>query len=268
MNCKLTILSPTLAEENVIINHIEWFLSLNRFDMQLIIVDQSACISSVAKNYSLLNDNFVYVHSSELGLSKNRNIGLDYVTGDFTVFFDDNSRFFVDIDYLIGFIDGNPYDAFCGSVVDNFGNIQSYTKLENPTALDVFNIDKCCNSNSLFIRSSLLKEFRFDILMGVGAFYGSCEELDLCYRLLNSKYSFFFNPEISVIHPAPIYSLGKSFSYGKGHGYLTRKLFKTLSISMVFVASIKFFKCIAKAMFFLKASNRYWVRGFVVGMFL
>lgn len=65
--------------------------------------------------------------------------------------------------------------------------------------------------NSYFINSSITmfikKEFilNFDENLGVGAKFGSCEDADLIYRILENKAKGFYTPKIELWHPEPNY---------------------------------------------------------------
>jgi hypothetical protein len=78
-------------------------------------------------------------------------------------------------------------------------------------------------SFTIFVRSGIIKGFRFDEQLGVGAVYGSGEESDLILFLLKNKNSGFYHAGDFIYHPFKTLDSERAFYYGKGYGALHKK---------------------------------------------
>ncbi|MDB1122413.1 glycosyltransferase family 2 protein [Vibrio algarum] len=166
---------------------------------EVIVVDQNQDdrIKLLLLEYECLN--IVYLQS-DLGLSKARNVGLKYYTGDIVCFPDDdciypqellhnvNQYFLLEsYDILMGkTIDENSYQIVAGK------NITTRQKLSTFYTLG--------SSTTLFVRRS--SDIEFDEQFGLGSIFGAEEENDLVFRLLKRGYTGYYNPSINyVFHP-------------------------------------------------------------------
>jgi len=76
----------------------------------------------------------------------------------------------------------------------------------------------------MFFRRDVVLDF--DENLGVGALYGSCEDADFLYRIINSGAVGIYTPAIEVWHPEPDFSnisLSKVENYAAGFGYFIMK---------------------------------------------
>jgi len=195
-------------------------------NLEIIIVDQNEK-GFLDKELSQFEDlKIKHFHSDIKGLSYNRNIGLSYATGDIICFPDDDCKFYTNtlvevsnilLDSNIDFCMGRIYDRETKKDI-----IKKWSKKD-------FKVNKF---NSYFINSSITmfikKEFilNFDENLGVGAKFGSCEDADLIYRILENKAKGFYTTKIELWHPEPNYreiSLEKVKNYASGFGYFVRK---------------------------------------------
>lgn len=133
-------------------------------------------------NFSYIDSavNIRVLHTPELlGISRARNCGADYAVGEFISFLDDDVRpdpnFF---QLTLDFLKKTPSAiGVLGSIQVN-GNVNAplFRKFRRPAMVEVstFTIWRLANGNSgVFRRTGA----RCDIRLGVGTYYGSCEDV-------------------------------------------------------------------------------------------
>lgn len=195
-------------------------------NLEIIIVDQNEN-SFLDKELSMYQDLYIkHIHSDTRGLSFNRNIGLTYATGDIICFPDDDCKFYENTFSQVSNILSSSAVDFCmGRIYDR----KEQKNIIKKWSIKEFKVNKF---NSYFINSSITlfvkKEFilDFDENLGVGAKFGSCEDADLIYRILENKAKGFYTPKIELWHPEVNYqviSLEKVKNYASGFGYFVRK---------------------------------------------
>ncbi|QKF76874.1 glycosyltransferase family 2 protein [Arcobacter defluvii] len=202
--------------------------------IQIIIVDQNEkgfLDKQLLSEYKDLD--IKYIHSDTKGLSLNRNIGLKYATGDIICFPDDDCKFYNDTLIEISNILLNPNIDFCmGQIYDRETKkdiIKRWSKKD--LKVNRFNSYFINSSITMFIKKNLVLDF--DENLGVGAKFGSCEDADFIYRILQNKANGIYTPKIELWHPEPNYqeiSLEKVKNYASGFGYFIRKNIDTIKI--------------------------------------
>jgi glycosyltransferase involved in cell wall biosynthesis len=221
----LTILTPTFGCTETMLAHYNWYKSLDEKNIQMIIVDQNHNINEDLLMASCIDELFVYLHSTVKGLSLNRNFAFEHVKGDYTIFLDDDARFYNDsLEQFFKCIRNNHSDIYLASIVDSAGILTSYTPSKKWVNIDKLNIRGHVNSNGLICKSSFFHDIKFDEKMGVGAYYGSCEEVDFTLKVLQKGGLVTYEPSLKIVHPPVPYGEQKAYSYGLGHGYITKKL--------------------------------------------
>jgi glycosyltransferase involved in cell wall biosynthesis len=276
----ITIITPSLNKESVLLDHYDWFSSLCREDLELIIVDQNSNqANSTLQNFSGKDGNFVYLYNPIKGLSLNRNYASKFASGKYIIYLDDDARFNADfIDKVKVYLKSYDVDILLCGVVDHDMQLTSYTPFSGQKNISIWNIEHKVNSNGLIVSRKLLSTLEFDQRMGVGAEFGSSEETDFVVKALISGHSVRYNGAINVIHPVAGISGNKAFSYGKGHGFFTQKLVgylkSSFSFALVYLISIKLLRAILKMFFgslfsFSHKGNLYknWCRGFLSALY-
>ncbi|WP_228777391.1 glycosyltransferase family A protein [Lonepinella koalarum] len=223
-------------------NEISEFLDsllLQEYDIsmiEIIIVDQNDKIdlSEIVANYSG-KLNIKHIISDKKGLSINRNIGLEYATGEYVAFPDDDCTYYPDTlsNTIRLFNDEKDVDVFLGRIYDR-KTLQNI--IRNWKELS-FKITK----NNFFLHYSSITIFhrankvRFDNELGVGQFFGSCEDTDYVWQLLNQRLQVKYTPDIVVWHPElnkNVMNYNKIYSYGLGFGAY---IYKNRSLENLFL---------------------------------
>lgn len=118
MQPKISIVMPTYRRGHIIWQTIQHIYAQTYTNWELIIIDNQA-----QGTYYFADERVqVYQHAERLGSSYARNMGLQYCSGDFVCFFDDDDAMFPE--YLETFINtfkGNPHAKLirCGMIVSN-----------------------------------------------------------------------------------------------------------------------------------------------------
>ena len=106
------------------------------------------------------------------GLSLARNKGLSVARGDFIAFPDDDCHYPNSlIEHVRKRFDSSPdIDVLTGRTTDTTGNESLSAFLDQDSAIDRWNVWKCGNSNTVFVRrSAIAAGLRFNEELGVGA---------------------------------------------------------------------------------------------------
>jgi GT2 family glycosyltransferase len=183
----------------------------------------------------------IHIRNPRRGLSLNRNIALEAASGQWIMLMDSDCC--VSEDYFIHFmrlIEHHPeVSLFAGKILEPDYNSPLFRnwpredqKLSTAMmwyfATSVNTIFKSGNDN-----------LRFDENFGLGARYGSCEDLDFFLRLERSRH---YSPDLKVFHPdifrqtLPRLRLD---SYSFGFGALCAKHAYPLGVIMLFSSFIK-----------------------------
>ena len=209
--------------------------------IEIIIIDQSDSdeIKNVCNMYNKKNNPFIiYKRSNNLGLSLNRNFGLQMATGDIVGFPDDDCIYYPDTlnNILSFFLDPECkcYDAVLGQIYDN-NNHQPLIKNwpQKKSKVTKFNFYKLSSSITLFCKKN---NMNFNESMGVGAKFGSCEDVEYIYKMLVSRGKIFYCPNVKVWHPEINFnevSLKRVESYASGLGYFITNGITPLKIGLL-----------------------------------
>ncbi|MFC7347702.1 glycosyltransferase family 2 protein [Chryseobacterium zhengzhouense] len=213
-------------------------------NFELILVDQNShtLIEEIVRKY----DNrfsIKYIRSDKKGLSYNRNIGLDLATGEIVGFPDDDCTYSKNVleDVKNTFIENN-FDFVLLKANDPITDLNFITAEER--TLTKKDIIKKCISYNVFTR--LKKDVEFDIQLGVGSFFGSGEETDYMWAVLDNQNIGGFAKNSTVYHPANLSSKDneRAYKYGLGFGAIFKKEYiRTKKISILF----QFFKYLLRS---------------------
>lgn len=202
-------------------------------DFELVVVDQNPDnrLSNILGSYE---DSFPITHARtrKKGLSKARNLGLEYCRGDILAFPDDDCGYPEDLLARVAerLASRPELDGLTGRSVGSQGETSSGRFSTRPGPVDKLNVWSRGISFAIFVRSRGVRGLRFDETLGVGAgtSWGSGEETDYLLRLLERGGEIHYDPELTVAHPASIppydaKARRKAYVYGCGMGYLLRR---------------------------------------------
>lgn len=195
--------------------------------IQVIIINQN---NSSRCNFELIEcDNFsvIVIDSNKRGLSLNRNIGLRRATGDWVMFWDADClmdfKFFKNFLFLVDENKGvNIFFGKINSIEHDKPIFRSWPRFsKNVTRFYVWQL--ATSVNGIWRRNSFLSGMSFDENFGLGAIYGSCEDVDF---YVNLKQSAYYSPNLITYHPhqdVGSVNFDKVISYSYGFGALCRK---------------------------------------------
>ena len=163
------------------------------------------------------------------GLSRARNVALQYARGDVIAFPDDDCTYPPGLLHSLAFrfqrypglggLIGCPVSDVSGRRFRGFSS--------HPMELTAANVWRLCSSIGLFLRKGVVEMVGgFDETLGVGAGtrWGAAEDRDYPLRALDLGVRMDYDPELKVLHPPGDYTnLGRAYSYGAGLGRVLRK---------------------------------------------
>lgn len=236
-------------------------LSTNSFAILLLVISQDSEIVYDNNNPGL---SIHFIKSPRLGLSEARNIGLNYlldnnISSEYIMFPDDDSSF--DDIFFVNFVNILGSQKSYITPIYNEGTKDLYLgkKYRNNGRVGINRYDLIGSPNQI-IQYDMYKQYlSFDNDLGVGAKYGSSEDLDLFIRLNSKGASFFYTDNIYSFHPKKTdkykdVSLGlivrRFASYSTGFAVLIFKynlylfvpayLFRTFAAFIIFLFKLDF----------------------------
>jgi glycosyltransferase involved in cell wall biosynthesis len=201
-------------------------------DLDLIVVDQGMGdqITHLLQRYRSLSPRQL---RSRPGLSRARNCGLTYVTGEVVGFPDDDCWYPPDL--LSSIVEHMQSRPDLGGVavrpVDEAGR-SSFPRWDlRPGLINRYNVWRRSNSNGLFLRTAVIREvggFDEDLGVGSGTPWGAAEDVDYPLRVLAAGFRIEYLPGVLVRHPrteATFDAAGvdRAERYGGGSGRVLRK---------------------------------------------
>lgn len=260
---KFSLIMATIGREKEVEDFLISLSNQTYSDYELIIVDQNKDrrLDEMIQRYRE-QLKIVHIHS-EKGLSKARNIGLQYVTGEIIAFPDDDCEYPPSLltDVYKFFNENEDIDGLTGKSVDKHGSQSAGNFGKETVYVTKYNVWNCGISFTIFLRRKLIENQRFDEELGVGANspYWSGEETDYLLKCISNGGKILFSPKnFTVIHPNPTLTFNKktferAYKYGCGFGrvikkhnynvfYVGYKLIKPLIGVLIALASLKFGK--------------------------
>jgi GT2 family glycosyltransferase len=211
-------------------------LKLQKYPLEnvtVVVVDQNPDdrlveIVSRAQNFCTV------VHlRSEIGLSRARNGGLPYCTGDIVAFPDDDCWYPPQLlQQIADFFAQHPHKTgVSAKPTDGKGNISVGRFTNVAASLNKSNVWRLACSISVFYKRAVIEAVGgFDENLGVGAGtpWGSGEDTDYPLRVLENGFQIEYIPSIEVHHPQVVLAytgnaFKRGFSYGAGMGYVLQK---------------------------------------------
>lgn len=225
---KISLVMATLGRFNEIDEMINTLSEQTYKNFELIIVDQNpkGFLSSIIEKYSQKIE-IKYVHTTEKGLSRARNIGLTYVTGDYIGFPDDDCKYQYNTLETVVKIFKNPnIDAITGTITRDIDKKTG----NHIRKVNIYDVWIRGISYTMFFKRKVINEIKFfDEILGVGSgtIYGSGEETDYLIRTIKKGFSLWNTDLFLVYHPSEnlnnkgVYK--KAYDYSKGRMYVLKK---------------------------------------------
>jgi glycosyltransferase involved in cell wall biosynthesis len=221
---KFSLVMATLGRYNEIILFIDSLINQSHNDFELIIVDQNENdrIEKLCSSYDM---NIKVIKSDIKGLSVNRNIGLRHISGDIVAFPDDDCEYDYDTLEKVNnfFTQNTDYDFYTCNTKEKHSELSILSSTLDDKVVTLNNVMHVGISFTIFARIGAIVNFTFDEQLGIGAEFGSGEESDLLFFLLNKKNNGFYHSQHYIFHPFKQETAEKAFQYGKGYGALHKK---------------------------------------------
>lgn len=228
MSIKLSILVPTLGSRKVEIKRL--FDSLmeqtyNNLEIITVVQGNFELMRELCDSY-LGKLNIIFITMHEAGLSKARNLGLKYVSGDIIILSDDDCWYnHGAMKTIVDFFDSNSdVDVLLTQIYDPIAKV-SYKNYPPKSA-------KVTKPINLLSKSSIEIAFKkedplleFDNLFGLGGRYVAGEENDYLIRLLKNNRVIQYEPIVTVFHEKKINEesnkqlVAKGALYSKNFGF-------------------------------------------------
>lgn len=225
---KFSLVMGTYGRDKVLRCFLDGLKKQTYHDFKFIVVDQNADfhIKQICDDYSS-DFEIQYLRADKPGLSHARNIGLKYVSGDIFAFPDDDCEYPPDLLSRVNdfFTNNREYHILSCAPVDTVTSKRFGWFLSEPCILAGRNILKAATSFGIFIK---IKDGlrNFDEQFGIGASFGSAEEIDYIFRYLQSGYKGYYDPRLEVYHqernPGNM-SQNTFYQYSLGLGAYLRK---------------------------------------------
>lgn len=200
---------------------------------ELIVVDQNPD-GRLAPILARYESRFPILHlrPEQRGLSRAKNLGLKYASGQVIGFPDDNCRYPPELlARVMRFFTGHPEIAgLCGRSVDDDGKDSNLRFDTKPGPVDKFNVWRRAMAYNIFVRAASARGVWFDERLGPGAGtkWGAADETDFVLQLLERGVPIHYDPTLLAIHPQPVTefdeaAFDRAYSYGCGMGHVLRQ---------------------------------------------
>lgn len=200
-------------------------------NFELIVIDQNDNnkVKDIVDKYTDKVD-VKYVKSDKIGLSYNRNIGIDMAKGQIIGFPDDDCVYeYNTLEKVIEFFnENNDYKIYSCKTMDA-NKIDAFKKMYDGICdINSLNVLDTITSITFFINFKDKQYTRFDEKLGVGGEFGSGEEIDYILDLISKGFKGRYFGDDIIYHPAKKHSKSKEkyqrdFNYGRGFGALCKK---------------------------------------------
>ena len=162
------------------------------------------------------------------GLSRARNIGLNYAQGDIIAFPDDDCTYPEPLLRSVSdVLEAEDVDGISIMVTDRNGRLSGSFMYRTPRKISICNVWRCGVSISIFVKRQAIGSIRFDETLGVGSgtVFGSGEETDFLINLIKANKRLHFRPDLVVNHPVFIgpWTMKRGYLYGNGMGRVLSK---------------------------------------------
>lgn len=230
---KLSLILGTLGRTSEVARLLDSLREQDGVRLELIVVDQNPD-DRLLPVLALHGSGLTLLHlRSQPGLSRARNVGLPFATGDFVAFPDDDCWYPPKMLATVAdrFQRDSTVDVLCGVASDPQGDLILLRAPCTAVNMNRYNVWDLAISFAIFMRAKVpAKVGTFDPELGVGSGtrYESGEESDYLIRSLARGFSLRYEPALVVHHPAEAQSansrtFAKARRYGIGMGHVLNK---------------------------------------------
>jgi len=203
-------------------------------NFEVIMIDQNDDyrLIPIVKKYQ--KDFSIQYVRSEKGLSKARNVGLKYASGDIVAFPDDDCTYPSELlQSIYNFFLTENYSIMMGKTIDKKSRkIVAGKAVYDKEVLSCYRFLGSSTTMFLNLKKIDKSEVTFDERFGLGARFGGGEEEDLMIRLLNKGYKGLYNPDVNYVYHPPsdlnFSDLNRAKERAVGLGGLVAKHLSTL----------------------------------------
>lgn len=230
---KFSLIMGTVGRTNEIKRFLNSLKRQSYKNFELIIVDQNKDnkISSILNEYKH-NFPIIYLKMDEFGLSKARNLGMRYISGDIIGFPDDDCIYPENLlENIVNILTINSeFDGVSGRALDEEG--ESFSRFHKKKGwITLFNVWQRTGSCVVFFRKRVIRHIgEFDETLGIGAQtpWQGAEDIDYVLRSVRTGFKIYFIPELIVYHPNPLKAghqkmAERAYKYGAGIGRMWKK---------------------------------------------
>lgn len=279
---KMSLIMCTINRDIEVDKFLESLERQNYKNLELIVVDQNKDnrVSDIIEKYTE-KICIKYIKSNQKGLSLNRNLAMEYVTGDIIAFPDDDCIYtYNQLNKINEVMNDKEYDSISIKVTNSLNNgvlIQEKLKSGFINKRDVF--EKTC-SISIFIKKEVVDCIgKFNEKMGLGtqSDLNGSEDWEYALRILDEPFNMYYEHGIEVMHPyKPVdksmqnkYTEQRFLSHGATISHLSNKyklgiLFKVKNIVRAYLV-MGYYKYIRNDMYmynlkkiFISGIKKYW----------
>jgi glycosyltransferase involved in cell wall biosynthesis len=203
--------------------------SYQRFELVIVDQNQDQRIDAVLRDYQA-HLSIVHLRTSP-GLSKARNLGLKYCSGEIIAFPDDDCWYPPDLLSRVVKLLDSDYAGVTGRQLDAQDRDAGPRYDREPGPIDLYNVWERGISSCIFLKKEAVAAVGdFDEALGVGAGtpYGAGEETDYLIRVVKSGLQLYYRPDLFVRHPPSEQTitpkmLQRTYFYGAGMGRVLSK---------------------------------------------
>jgi glycosyltransferase involved in cell wall biosynthesis len=200
-------------------------------DFELIVVDQNPDnrLEPILLPYKNI---FPVLHlRSEPGLSRAKNLGLEYASGEIIGFPDDDCRYPAGLLQKVAqfFKDYPERDGLTIRSIDEFGIESGGKNARKSGTVNKFNVWNRGGAYTMFVRAESVRGIQYDEELGPGAGteWGAGDDKDYLLQILGRRGSLFYNRHLAAIHPNRTLPYEKAvyrvYTYNCGAGRAIRK---------------------------------------------
>lgn len=226
---KISMINATFSNFDYLEPLLENLNSQHYKNFELIVCDQNPNTSlKDIIDVTRVNFDVKYIKINTPGLSNARNIGLNAANGDIIGFTDDDCYYSPDLfQKIVEYFEINKQLKILSVAIRSKEDLSllPFTPIRKKVPITFQNIFETITSVGIFHLN--IKNIKFDEKLGLGAEFGSSEEMDYVYQLLINNFHGFYLPELYVMHPQVVnlkeQSLDNIYRRSKGHGAFFKK---------------------------------------------